>query len=50
MKNILITGSAGLVGQNLVTRLKKRNDLKIIGIDKHKEYNKIFIITHPEIN
>ena len=50
MKNILITGSAGLVGQNLVTRLKKRNDLKIVGIDKHKENNKIFINTHPEIN
>jgi len=28
MRKIVITGAAGLVGQNLVARLKLRNDLR----------------------
>lgn len=46
---ILITGVAGLVGQNLVARMKGRNDLELLGIDKHPENCSIFRETHPEI-
>jgi nucleoside-diphosphate-sugar epimerase len=35
MRKIVITGAAGLVGQNLVARLKSRPDLELVGIDKH---------------
>lgn len=48
-KRIIITGAAGLVGQNLVTRLKKRPDLEIIGIDKHPANVRILRQLHPEI-
>ena len=33
MKTILITGCAGFIGTNLITRLLKETDCKIIGID-----------------
>ena len=32
---IIITGAAGLIGQNLIARLKRRPATKIVGIDKH---------------
>ncbi|MBO1324028.1 NAD(P)-dependent oxidoreductase [Acetobacter sp. TBRC 12305] len=48
-KRIIITGAAGLVGQNLVTRLKKRPDLEIVGIDKHPANVRILRQLHPEI-
>lgn len=46
---IIITGAAGLIGQNLITRLKDRPEYKIIGIDKHAENCEIFRKLHPEI-
>ncbi|MDD4352590.1 MAG: NAD-dependent epimerase/dehydratase family protein [Candidatus Gracilibacteria bacterium] len=39
---IIITGAAGLVGQNLVILLKQSGYSNLIAIDKHKENNKIF--------
>ena len=33
---IVITGAAGLVGQNLVVRLKRRGFSALVAIDKHK--------------
>jgi len=35
-KKIVLPGGAGLVGQNLVARLKSRGYSEIIVIDKHK--------------
>jgi nucleoside-diphosphate-sugar epimerase len=34
-RTIVVTGAAGLVGQNLITRLAARPDLRLVGIDKH---------------
>ena len=34
-KKIVITGAAGLVGQNLVTLLADRSDLDLVAIDRH---------------
>jgi nucleoside-diphosphate-sugar epimerase len=34
--HIVITGAAGLVGQNLAALLHRRNDLHVIAIDKHE--------------
>jgi nucleoside-diphosphate-sugar epimerase len=34
-RKIVITGAAGLVGQNLVARLAPRGNLSLVGIDKH---------------
>jgi nucleoside-diphosphate-sugar epimerase len=33
---VVITGAAGLVGQNLAAHLAPRDDLRLFGIDKHK--------------
>ncbi|UYO53113.1 NAD-dependent epimerase/dehydratase family protein [Rhodopseudomonas palustris] len=49
MRKIVITGAAGLVGQNLVARLKSRTDLQLIGIDKHTANVELFRQVHPEV-
>ena len=52
MKNlkIILPGGAGLVGQNLVTRLKKKGYSNIWIIDKHIKNMKILKEIHPDIN
>ncbi len=49
MRKIVITGAAGLVGQNLVARLKSRNDLELVGIDKHQANVRLFREVHPGV-
>lgn len=49
MRKIVITGAAGLVGQNLVARLKSRTDLELVGIDKHVENVRLFRQVHPNV-
>lgn len=48
MKRIAITGAAGLVGQNLVPRLKARG-YSIVAFDKHPENTRILRELHPDI-
>lgn len=50
MKKILVTGCAGLVGQNLIARIKNNCNYKVIGIDKHHYNCMIFRDVHPEID
>jgi len=49
MRKIVIAGAAGLVGQNLVTRLKSRSDLELVGIDKHAANVHLFRQMHPDV-
>lgn len=49
MRKIVITGAAGLVGQNLVARLKTRSDLELVGIDKHGPNVRLFREIHPTV-
>jgi len=46
---ILLPGGAGLVGQNLVARLKSKGYKNIIVLDKHKKNLAILKSTQPEI-
>ena len=46
---IIVTGAAGLVGQNLIPRLKARNLGKLIGIDKHMENTETLRGLHPDV-
>jgi nucleoside-diphosphate-sugar epimerase len=46
---IAVTGAAGLVGQNLVARLKQRGGIDIVAIDKHPTNTKILRELHPDI-
>ncbi|MEP3477401.1 MAG: NAD-dependent epimerase/dehydratase family protein [Hyphomicrobiales bacterium] len=49
LKRVLITGAAGLVGQNLTLKLKEDSNIEIIGIDKHKANIKVFRDLHPDV-
>lgn len=47
---IVITGAAGLVGQNLVPRFKARGCSDIVGIDKHPANTALLRSLHPDIS
>lgn len=46
---IAITGAAGLVGQNLIARLKSRGGHSIVAIDKHPANTSVLRELHPDI-
>ena len=46
---IALTGAAGLVGQNLIPRLKARGYTNIVALDKHKANLTILRQLHPDI-
>jgi nucleoside-diphosphate-sugar epimerase len=48
-RKIVITGAAGLVGQNLLPRLKSKNLGELIAIDKHPKNTAILRQLHPEL-
>jgi nucleoside-diphosphate-sugar epimerase len=48
-RKIVVTGAAGLVGQNLIPRLKARNLGEIVAIDKHPKNTAILRELHPEV-
>jgi len=48
-KKIVVTGAAGLVGQNLIPRLKTDASAEIVAIDKHPTNTAILRKLHPEI-
>lgn len=49
MGKIVVTGAAGLVGQNLILRLKAKGYRDIVAIDKHKANLAILCSLHPDI-
>jgi nucleoside-diphosphate-sugar epimerase len=46
---IAVTGAAGLVGQNLIPRLKTRGFTDIVAVDKHPANTAILRRLHPDI-
>ena len=46
---IALTGAAGLVGQNLIPRLKARGYCNIVALDKHKANTATLRRLHPDI-
>ena len=46
---IVITGAAGLVGQNLVQRLRRAGATDIVAIDKNRHNSAILARLHPQI-
>lgn len=46
---IVITGAAGLVGQNLIVELKERGYTHLVAIDKHEHNLRILADLHPEV-
>lgn len=48
-KKIVITGAAGLVGQNLIPRLATRGYIDIVAIDKHASNVAILHQQHPRV-
>jgi nucleoside-diphosphate-sugar epimerase len=50
MRRIVITGAAGLVGQNLIARLASRPDIHVVAIDKHKTNTALLRRVHPALH
>jgi nucleoside-diphosphate-sugar epimerase len=48
-KKIVVTGAAGLVGQNLLLQLREEDAGEIVAIDKHQENSEVLRELHPEI-
>jgi nucleoside-diphosphate-sugar epimerase len=48
-RKIVITGAAGLVGQNLIPRLKRKNLGELVAIDKHPTNVGVLRRLHPDI-
>ncbi|MGO8796576.1 MAG: NAD-dependent epimerase/dehydratase family protein [Candidatus Sulfotelmatobacter sp.] len=48
-RKIVVTGEAGLVGQNLLLQLKEKDAGEIVAIDKHRKNAAILRDLHPEI-
>jgi nucleoside-diphosphate-sugar epimerase len=48
-KKIVVTGAAGLVGQNLLPLLKQSNASQIVAIDKHPTNTATLRRLHPEV-
>ncbi len=46
---VVVTGAAGLVGQNLIPRLKARGYGDIVAIDKHRRNTAILAKLHPDV-
>lgn len=46
---ILLPGGAGLVGQNLIVRLKRRGFTNIIALDKHEHNLNVLKKLHPDV-
>ncbi len=46
---VVVTGAAGLVGQNVIARLKGESGVTIVGIDKHPANTALLRRIHPEI-
>ena len=49
MTKIIVTGAAGLVGQNVIARLKGEPGITIVGIDKHPTNTALLRRLHPEV-
>jgi len=48
-KKIVVTGAAGLVGQNLLPLLKQRSNAEIVALDKHPTNTATLRRLHPEL-
>lgn len=48
-KRIVVTGAAGLVGQNLILRLRERGAAEIVAIDKHPANTAVLRSLNPDI-
>lgn len=46
---VVLPGGAGLVGQNLIVRLKERGYTSIVAIDKHRRNLEILRKCHPDV-
>lgn len=48
-RRVIITGAAGLVGQNLATLLADRDDLALVALDKHEKNLALLSTLHPHV-
>ena len=49
MQRILVTGAAGLVGQNLIAQLARTGEFDLVAVDKHPQNTAILQRLHPQL-
>ena len=49
MQRILVTGAAGLVGQNLIAQLARTGEFELAAVDKHPQNTAILQRLHPQL-
>lgn len=48
-RKVVVTGAAGLVGQNLIVQLKQYGGFQIVAIDKHPSNTALLRTLHPDL-
>ena len=48
-RKVVVTGAAGLVGQNLIVQLKRYGGFQIVAIDKHPSNTALLRTLHPDL-
>ena len=49
MQRILVTGAAGLVGQNLIAQLARTGEFDLVAVDKHPQNTSVLKRLHPQL-
>ncbi|MBA4011827.1 MAG: NAD-dependent dehydratase [Phenylobacterium sp.] len=49
MQRVLVTGAAGLVGQNLIAQLARAGEFELVAVDKHPQNTAVLQQLHPQL-
>ena len=48
-QRVLVTGAAGLVGQNLIAQLARTGEFELVAVDKHPQNTSVLKRLHPQL-
>ena len=49
IQRVLVTGAAGLVGQNLIAQLARTGEFELVAVDKHPQNTSVLKRLHPQL-
>lgn len=49
IQRVLVTGAAGLVGQNLIAQLGRTGEFELVAVDKHPQNTSVLKRLHPQL-
>ena len=48
-QRVIVTGAAGLVGQNLIAQLARTGEFELVAVDKHPQNTSVLKRLHPQL-